>query len=247
MFDEDARSQLWKLIENTKFCMLTHRHGDGRLHSQPLTTQNKELDAGATLYFFVQKDGELARHVSSDPNVNVAYANIDDDDYVSISGSATFSADRLMKERLFNTIAKAWFPGGVDDRAGPKRSIPTGDALLAAGTANQTKLLGGPAKGAVYEFAPAVDQYLKSHLFGAIFERDNFDWQSRELATVGMLSALPGADAQLQAHMGFSMNVGITASQLTQVTQVLADKVDAEPARQAREALARQLASRTKR
>jgi len=115
MFNDDARSQLWKLIENTKFCMLTHRHRDGRLHSQPLTTQNKELDAGATLYFFVQKDGELARHVSSDPNVNVAYANVDDDDYVSISGSATFSADKSMKERLFNAIAKAWFPGGVDD------------------------------------------------------------------------------------------------------------------------------------
>ena len=138
---------------------------------------------------------------------------------------------------------------GVEDVQGqpPKRPIPTGDALLAAGTANQTKLLGGPAKGAVYEFAPAVDQYLKSHLFGAIFERDNFDWQSRELATLGMLSALPGADAQLQAHMGFSMNVGITASQLQEVTQVLADKVDAEAARRAREALARQLASREKR
>ena len=62
-----------------------------------------------------------------------------------------------------------------------------------------------------------------------------------------MLSALPGADAQLQAHMGFSMNVGITASQLQEVTQVLADKVEAEAARRAREALARQLASREKR
>lgn len=135
---------------------------------------------------------------------------------------------------------------GIQDAPGqpPTRPIPTGDALLAAGTANQTKLLGGPAKGAIYDFAPAVDQYLKSHLFGAIFERDNFDWQSRELATVGMLSALPGADAQLQAHLGFSMNVGLTASQLKQLTQVLADRVDAESARRAREALARQLAAR---
>jgi 4-carboxymuconolactone decarboxylase len=32
-------------------------------------------------------------------------------------------------------------------------------------------------------------------LFGDIFERENLDWQSRELATVGMLSALPGAEA----------------------------------------------------
>ena len=28
-------------------------------------------------------------------------------------------------------------------------------------------------------------------LFGDIFERDNLDWQSRELATVSMLAALP--------------------------------------------------------
>lgn len=137
---------------------------------------------------------------------------------------------------------------GIQDAQGqlPGRPIPTGEALLAAGTANQTKLLGGPAKGAIYDFAPVVDQYLKSHLFGAIFERDNFDWQSRELATVGMLSALPGADAQLQAHMGFSMNVGITAGQLDQLTKVLATKVDGQAATRAQDALARQLASRTK-
>jgi alkylhydroperoxidase/carboxymuconolactone decarboxylase family protein YurZ len=61
-----------------------------------------------------------------------------------------------------------------------------------------------------------------------------------------MLSALPGADAQLQAHMGFSMNVGITAGQLNQLTQVLANKVDGQAATRARDALARQLASRTK-
>ena len=61
-------------------------------------------------------------------------------------------------------------------------------------------------------------------MFGDIFERDNLDWQSRELATVGMLSALPGAEAQLQSHMRVSMNVGLTARQLRQLTQVLADR-----------------------
>ncbi|PZP91127.1 MAG: carboxymuconolactone decarboxylase [Variovorax paradoxus] len=135
---------------------------------------------------------------------------------------------------------------GVQDAPGqaPTRAIPTGDALLAAGTANQTRLIGGPARSAIYEFAPAMDQYLKAHLFGAIFERDNLDWQSRELATVGMLSALQGAESQLQAHMGFSMNVGLTAAQLGQLAQVLADKVGSEVAGRAHAALTRQLASR---
>jgi len=89
--------------------------------------------------------------------------------------------------------------------------------------------------------------YLRAHLFGDIFERDNLDWQSRELATVGMLSALPGAEPQLQSHMGISLNVGLSAAQLTQLTQVLADRVDAEYARRAREALTRQLAARASR
>lgn len=134
---------------------------------------------------------------------------------------------------------------GIQDAPGrkPGRAIPKGDALLAAGTANQTRLSGSPVRGPLFEFAPAIDEYLKAHLFGDIFERDNLDWQSRELATVGMLSALPGAESQLQSHMRISMNVGLTAAQLRQLVQVLADRVDADPARRAREALERHLAT----
>ena len=105
---------------------------------------------------------------------------------------------------------------GLHDAPGrePGRAIPQGDALRAAGTANQTKLVGQPVQGPVFEFAPAIAEYLQTHLFGDIFERDNLDWQSRELATVGMLSALPGAESQLQAHMRIGMNTGLTAGQL---------------------------------
>jgi alkylhydroperoxidase/carboxymuconolactone decarboxylase family protein YurZ len=134
---------------------------------------------------------------------------------------------------------------GIQDAKGraPSHPIATGDALLAAGTANQTKLSGGPVKGPVFDFAPAIDEYLKAHLFGDIFERDNLDWPSRELATVSMLAAMPGVDAQLQAHMRISMNVGVTAPQLHQLIQVLADRVDIDAAQRARAALDRQLAA----
>jgi 4-carboxymuconolactone decarboxylase len=138
---------------------------------------------------------------------------------------------------------------GVQDAPGrePGRAIPKGDALLAAGTANQTKLSGAPVKGPLFEFAPVANEYLRAHLFGDIFERDNLDWQSRELATVSMLAALQGAELQLQAHMGISMNVGITAGQLTQLTQVLTERVDAEAGTRAQGALNRQVAARASR
>nr|WP_291587224.1 carboxymuconolactone decarboxylase family protein [Comamonas sp. UBA7528] len=131
---------------------------------------------------------------------------------------------------------------GVQDTVGREPgAVPTGDALLALGTANQARLAGAPVTGPLFDFAPATDVFLKSHLFGDIFARDNLDWQSREIATVGMLAALPGVDGQLQAPMRISLNTGLTASQLQQVVQVLTSQVDAASGACAQAALARQL------
>lgn len=138
---------------------------------------------------------------------------------------------------------------GVQDAPGrePAAPVQTGRELLAAGTANQTKLLGGPAEGPLFEFAPTIDEYLKTHLFGNIFARDNLDWQSRELATLGVLAALKGVESQLQAHIRISMNVGLTADQLQHMADVLAQRGWPEAAQQVREALERQPADAAKR
>ncbi len=128
---------------------------------------------------------------------------------------------------------------GVQDApgSGPKQPIPKGEALLEAGTANQTKLSGAPVKGPLFDFAPAIDEYLKTHLFGDIFARDNLDWQSREIATVSMLSAMAGVESQLQSHMRISMNTGLNRDQLQQLAHVLAARVDADAGRRATQAL----------
>lgn len=127
----------------------------------------------------------------------------------------------------------------------PSKPAPKGDALIAAGTANQTALSGAPVEGPLFDFAPVANEYLRAHLFGDIFERDNLDWQSREIATVSMLSTLPGAESQLKAHMRMSMNTGVSAAQLRELVQVLAGKVSDETSQRALQALEQQLASRS--
>jgi alkylhydroperoxidase/carboxymuconolactone decarboxylase family protein YurZ len=127
---------------------------------------------------------------------------------------------------------------GIQDAPGREAGdVPTGQALLEAGTANQTKLSGAPVKGPLFDFAPAIDQFLKAHLFGDIFARDNLDWQSRELATVGALSALQGVESQLSAHIRISLNVGLTIKQLRQVAIELSTRGDAESGRRLQAAL----------
>lgn len=137
---------------------------------------------------------------------------------------------------------------GIQDAPGrePKRAIATGHELILAGQANQTDISGGPVQGPVFEFAPVINQFLQAHLFGDIFERDNLDWPSRELATVGALAATPGAEAQLRSHMRASLRVGLTPTQLQQLTQALADEVGPNAASRAQEALTQALALASK-
>jgi 4-carboxymuconolactone decarboxylase len=136
---------------------------------------------------------------------------------------------------------------GIQDAPGrePSRVNPTGQALLAAGRANQTRISGAPVQGPVFDFAPVINQFLQAHLFGDIFERDNLDWQSRELATVGALAATPGVEAQLRSHMAASMRAGLSAAQLRHLTQVLAEHADAAAAQRASAALAAALSAST--
>ncbi|RYD49573.1 MAG: cupin domain-containing protein, partial [Verrucomicrobiaceae bacterium] len=61
---------------------------------------------------------------------------------------------------------------GVHDAPGrePSRAIPIGDELGAIGRANQTRISGAPVQGPLFDFAPVINQYLQTHLFGDIFE-----------------------------------------------------------------------------
>jgi alkylhydroperoxidase/carboxymuconolactone decarboxylase family protein YurZ len=125
----------------------------------------------------------------------------------------------------------------------PVSPVPAGDELLRVGTANQTKISGAPVQGPLFDFAPVINQFLQTHLFGDIFAWDNLDWQSRELATVGALAATPGVEAQLLSHILASMRVGLTASQLRQLAEVMRDHGENEAAMRAEKALQQTLAS----
>ena len=88
------------------------------------------------------------------------------------------------------------------------------------GTVNQTKLCGGPVKGPLFDFAPAIDEFLKAHLFGDIFARDNLDWKTREMATIAMLAAIPGVEPQRDAHIRIGKTNGLTDEQVAAILAV---------------------------
>lgn len=114
---------------------------------------------------------------------------------------------------------------GIRDTVGKEpEQLPNDADRLAIGTKIQTELVGRPVAGPLFEFSPAIDTFLKEHLFCDIFSRGVLDNQERELATVAALAALP-AEAQLASHLKVCLNVGLTESQLREYVAVLEDKV----------------------
>ena len=114
---------------------------------------------------------------------------------------------------------------GIKDEMGKEASpMPSDKNSLEFGTENQTKLFGQPVTGPLYDFAPAIDRFLKAHLFGDIFQRDVLTWQDRELATVAALANVEGANPQLQGHMVIGIRNGLTPEQLWELVSILRTK-----------------------
>lgn len=127
---------------------------------------------------------------------------------------------------------------GIHDLEGRNsQPLPQDYQAMKYGTDNQTKLVGQPVKGALFEFAPEIDEYLKTHLFGDIFSRDVLSWQDREIATVSMLSAMSGTAGQLKSHIAMSLNIGISYEQLQNIQQVLTHRVSLSAGEQLTQAL----------
>lgn len=115
----------------------------------------------------------------------------------------------------FMTVLEQRQKNGLYDETGSAATALTeNESSLEIGTRNQTKLVGQPTKGPLFEFAPTIDQFLKSHLFCDIFQRDTLDWQMRELATISALAALSGVNSQLKSHYSMSLNTGLTPEKL---------------------------------
>ncbi len=144
----------------------------------------------------------------------------------------------LMEERAKN---------GIHDEMGKEATaFPAEKSSVEIGTGIQTSLVGRPVTGPLFSFAPAIDQFLKGHLFGDIFGRDNLDFQSREIATIAALSGLGGVDSQLRAHFNVGFNVGLSEAEMADIISVIETKVGKKESAKTGEILSKVLQIRGK-
>ena len=100
------------LIKDIDFAMLTTTDENGKLQSRPMQTQKVEFNGD--IYFFTYDNSRKAQQVARHPQVNLAYAAPNKQDYISIAGVAEISHDKEKMKELWQPQLKAWFPQELD-------------------------------------------------------------------------------------------------------------------------------------
>lgn len=136
---------------------------------------------------------------------------------------------------LQQVLAERKAKGIIDEEGKDADALPEDFDALKEGTAVQTRLSGGAFD---YTFAPATDYYLKAHLFGDIFARNNLTFPERELVTISALSGIKGVEPQLKAHVRGAKNMGLTDAEIHSIPDVLLYKIGVTEAYRARKAIA---------
>lgn len=154
----------------------------------------------------------------------------------SLNGINTFMA--VVEERKTK---------GIQDKEGKEASkIDNTVDKYQSGKQNLQKLTGieeKELKGA-NAFAPAIDTFLKEHLFADIFNRDVLTFKQRELITISALASMSGVAPQLQAHIGMGMNKGITEAQLLEAFDLIEKHIGKQQADKSREVLTNVIATK---
>jgi len=109
----DEIKRMSEMIKDIDFAMLTTQEHDGTLRSRPMSTQEVEFDGD--LWFFTGMESGKVAEIKEDQQVNVSYADKDEQRYVSVSGKAKVLRDQQKIDELWSPALKVWFPNGKDD------------------------------------------------------------------------------------------------------------------------------------
>lgn len=109
----DDAQKVYDLIKDIRVAMMTTVDTDGSLRSRPM--HSLQPDAQGALWFFTRASAPKTGEIEREHRVNLAFADLDDQNYVSVSGYAQVVRDRDRIDQFWSEPMRAWFPKGKSD------------------------------------------------------------------------------------------------------------------------------------
>lgn len=144
----------------------------------------------------------------------------------------------LRSIQTFMQVVNERKANGINDEVGKEASVITdGRSRYERGCDVLAEISGVPAdapQAGYAVFAPAIERFLKEHLFADLFGRNLLTYRERELATVSILVGVGGVEPMFKSHAAICLHLGIMPEQLSallDIVEVNLGKACSEPLR----------------
>ena len=108
---DDQLGTVEEIMKDTRVAVLTYVSPSGALVSTPMGMQ--DFDQPGTIWFITERDTDKVTAIQTDPRVNVSFSS--KSGWVSLSGTARVSEDRVKLEELWDASAGTFMSGGPED------------------------------------------------------------------------------------------------------------------------------------
>ena len=147
--EAEGRKKVFALIKDIRVSMMATYAPEGYMHARPMVARTHEEDG--EFWFFTSRSSHTVSELRADPRVLLTYAEPDDQNYVSISGTGSVVDDRAKAKELWAEPMRTWFPKGIDDP----------DLILIKVDAERAQYWDAPSSAVVYAYG-----YAKARLTG---------------------------------------------------------------------------------
>ncbi|MCW3474893.1 pyridoxamine 5'-phosphate oxidase family protein [Limobrevibacterium gyesilva] len=112
MSTENPRNLIWKHIHGIGTCMMVTHDGE-HVRARPMTGIVRPEQN--VIWFFTDTQTSKDEELQRDPRASLTFADLRDQNFVSVSGRITRVLDKETISDLWDEGAEAYFPNGPDD------------------------------------------------------------------------------------------------------------------------------------
>jgi general stress protein 26 len=111
---EQQIQKLSELIADLHCGMLTTVDQNNHLHSCPMY-RSGDINSQRAIWFFTSAHTQKAEDIKRNHQVNVSFTSPDQEQYISVSGTAELIQDRNQMQQQWQPEIQTWLPKGLEE------------------------------------------------------------------------------------------------------------------------------------
>jgi len=113
LVSKEAIDKMKEIISDQRICMFATQLTQAPFSVCPMTVQ--EVSDEGHILFLSDATSDQNQKILADSRVQLMFSKVSESEFMSVYGKATISKNREKIDKIWDPLAKAWFPKGKND------------------------------------------------------------------------------------------------------------------------------------